>query len=319
VLIVNGGALRQSGFFLERALATSAEEPDGFVATVMAGRALSVVDVEQIRAHAAVVLLSTRGLPRQAREAIGAFTRGGGGLLLVAAPDLEASVVSAMFNWTPPLVAVEQSDGPLFLAATDLRHPILRPFGALSANLGRVRFDRTWRVPPDGWNVIARYSNGSPALLERAEGQGRVVLFASDVDRRWNDFPLHPAFVPFAIESVRHAAGDRQSPREFTVGEAPAFAASRPGLYPGGQKPETAAQRQAGGQVVVVNIDSRESALERLTEEEFTQMVRTGGPVAAPVSSLQARQTEAAQSLWRYGLILMLVALAAESLVGRAQ
>ena len=39
------------------------------------------------------------------------------------------------------------------------------------------------------------------------DGQGRVVLFASDLDRRWNDFPLHPSFVPFAMETLRHVAG----------------------------------------------------------------------------------------------------------------
>ena len=96
--------------------------------------------------------------------------------------------------------AIEQS-GPLTLAATDLRHPIFRPFGALAANLGQVRSDRAWRVSPEGWSIVARFSNGSPALLERALGAGRVVLFASDLDRQWNDFPLHPAFVPFALEA----------------------------------------------------------------------------------------------------------------------
>ena len=118
---------------------------------------------------------------------------------------------------------VEQA-GPLTLAATDLRHPIFRPFGALAANLGQARFDRAWRVAPEGWSVVARFSNGTPALLERTAGRGRVVLFASDVDRRWNDFPLHPAFVPFALETLRYVAGDRRRTQDFTVAQAPAGA-----------------------------------------------------------------------------------------------
>ena len=83
-----------------------------------------------------MVLLSTRGLTREARQAIADFTRRGGGLVLIAAPDLEASVVSTMFNWDPPLTVAEHQ-GPLSLAVTDIRHPILRPFGALTANLGQ--------------------------------------------------------------------------------------------------------------------------------------------------------------------------------------
>jgi aerotolerance regulator-like protein/VWA domain-containing protein len=306
VLIVTGGGLRQSGFYLERALETSVEEMDGLSASVSAGASLASLTLDQLNAHSAVALLSTRGLPRPARDAIAAFTRGGGGLLLAAAPDLEPSVVSTMFDWNPPLT-VGEHDGPLSLAVTDLRHPIFQPFGTLSANLGRVRFERGWRIRPDGWEVVARFSDGMPALLERREGNGRVVLFASDMDRRWNDFPLHPAFVPFTIESIRYAAGARQVPREFTAGAAPPEAAGRPGLYPLGP-----AKR-----IVAVNVDARESGLEQMSEDEFRGMVRTetAGPTAA--SALQARQTEAAQNFWRYGLILMLIALAAESVVGK--
>lgn len=303
VAIVTGGAQRQSGFYLERALATSSEESDGLAARTVSG---STVTSDSLSSQSAVVLLSTRGLTREARQAIADFTRRGGGLVLIAAPDLEASVVSTMFNWDPPLTVAEHQ-GPLSLAVTDIRHPILRPFGALTANLGHVQFSRSWRIRPDGWDVVTTFSDGTPALLERHEGNGRVVIFASDVDRRWNDFPLHPAFVPFTIESIRYAAGERRNPREFTVGRAPAETAGRPGLHTVGDDKR----------LVAVNVDARESGLERLSEDEFRQKVRTEAAGASPASALQARQTEGAQNFWRYGLVLMLVALVAESVVGR--
>ena len=303
VSIVTGGSQRQSGFYLERALGTSAEEADGLVARTTPG---SAVTLESLSSQAAVVLLSTRGLTRQARQGIVDFTRRGGGLVLVAAPDLELSVVSTMFNWEPALTATEQQ-GPLTLAVTDIRHPILRPFGALSANLGHVQFARSWRIRPDGWDVVASFSDGTPALLERHEGSGRVLVFASDVDRRWNDFPLHPAFVPFTIESIRYAAGEHRNPREFTVGRAPTETAGQPGLHALG----------AEKRLVAVNVDARESGLERLSEDQFRQKVRTESTGVSPASALQARQAEGAQNFWRYGLILMLVALVAESVVGR--
>ena len=53
------------------------------------------------------------------------------------------------------------------------------------------------------------------------KARGRVVLFASDLSRRWNDFPLNPAFVPFAIETVRHTAGASDRRRDYVVAEAP--------------------------------------------------------------------------------------------------
>ena len=106
----------------------------------------------------------------RARERLMSSVKSGGGLFIAAAPELEPAVLAEMTGWQPPLTAVEQV-GPLTLAATDLRHPIFRPFGALAANLGQVRFDRVWRLSPDGWSVVARFSNGTPALLERALGQ----------------------------------------------------------------------------------------------------------------------------------------------------
>ena len=204
------------------------------------------------------------------------------------------------------MTASEQA-GPLTLAATDLRHPIFRPFGALAANLGQARFDRAWRVAPEGWAVIARFSNGTPALLERTAGQGRVVLFASDIDRRWNDFPLQPAFVPFALETLRYAAGDRHQTQDFTVAQAPAGAHRTPGVY-----------RSADNRAYAVNVDTRESTLDPMPAADFAQMVQPSTEMYAQAAERQARQTESRQSYWQYGLVLMIATLIAESVVGRA-
>jgi hypothetical protein len=231
-------------------------------------------------------------------------------LLLAAGPDLDISIVSALADWQPSWSArLDGSDSaPVTLAATDLRHPIFRPFGALAANLGQVRIDRAWRTSPDGWSIIARFSNGSPALLERTLGEGRVVLFASDIDRRWNDFPLHPSFVPFALETARYVAGaDRHRVREYTVAQAPSGVSQTPGTH-----------RTGDGRLVAVNVDPREGELERMTREAFAEMVQRSSQTAAAAMDQQARQTESRQSYWQYGLLIMLAALVAESFVGRA-
>ena len=311
-LIVGGGGAGAEGvsvasgkagaLYLSRALATSSGED----VDVVPGSRVAALSAEQVSNHQGVALLSTRGLERAGRERLMTYVHGGGGLFIAAAPDVEIPVLGEMTGWQPPLHAVEQT-GPLTLAATDLRHPIFRPFGALAANLGQVRFDRAWRVTPDGWTVVARFSNGTPALLERALGQGRVVLLASDVDRRWNDFPLHPAFVPFALESLRYVAGDRHEAREYTVAQAPAEAGRTPGVY-----------RTADKRPFAVNVDSRESALDRMDQDDFAGMVKRAPADTAPAEEKQAQQTESRQSYWQYGLVLMIATLVAESVVGRA-
>src|SRR5262249_58648890 len=110
-------------------------------------------------------------------------------------------VLAGMWDGPAAPRPIDRRDKPLALSATDLRHPIFRPFGGLAANLGQVQFERLWHVDPDGWNVAGRFTDGTPALLERSDGSGRLALFASDLDRRWDDFPLPPPLVAFALES----------------------------------------------------------------------------------------------------------------------
>jgi hypothetical protein len=307
-LIVTGGtsdpqaAAKPAALFLSRALGTASEAD---VDVISAG-GLASISTAALATRPGIVLLSTRSLERPARERLVEYARAGGGLFIAASQDVEPVVLSEMTGWEPRLTAAEQT-GPLTLAATDLRHPIFRPFGALAANLGQVRFDRAWRIAPDGWTVIARFSNGTPALLERTLGEGRVVLFASDVDRRWNDFPLHPAFVPFALETLRYVAGDRQATRDFTVAQAPSEARRTPGVY-----------RSAANRPYAVNVDARESAPDRMAATEFARMVQPSTEMYVQAAERQARQTESRQSYWQYGLVLMIATLIAESVVGRA-
>jgi len=307
-LIVTSGADRASGFYLARAIEAAAgpDGRDGFEARIVSGAEAGGMPADALSRYRAVVVLSTRGLDRRAKAPLSAFVRGGGGLLIAASPDVDPSVLSMMFDWQPPLPAAERAMASAALSATDLRHPIFEPFGALGANLGHVRFDRSWRLESDAWDVVARFTDGAPALLERTEGRGRVVLFASDLDRRWNDFPLHPSFVPFAVETLHHVSGARDESREYVVGKVPDGLRSAPGVYP------------FLNRTVAVNVDARESATARVSEDEFRAMVdavaqSSEGPVDA-----RAQQAEARQNYWQYALGLMLAVLVLESVLGKA-
>jgi hypothetical protein len=296
----------QPGFYLVRALEAAAADGLGLEPRLVSGVAVAAMRSNELSRAAVIVLTTTRGLDRRFRETLRGFLHSGGGLLIVAGPDIDASLLAGILDWreAPPHVAPQES--ALALSITDSRHPIFRPFGGLAANLGQVRFDRVWRVSAAGWNVAAAFTDGTPALLERPEGGGRVVVFASDLGRRWNDFPLHPAFVPFAIESVRYAAGRPESASEYFVGWEPAGAEPRPGIY----------HIPPDGHAAVVNVDPREGSTARVTRQEFAAMLQ---PVQVPASSLhiRAQQAEARQNYWRYGLLLMLAALVCESFVGR--
>lgn len=309
VLILTSSGAPDSAFYLGRALAAADPEAAGgaFDTRPVSGAAFGAMAPEDLARYSALVVLSTRGLDRRGRDSMRALADRGGGVLVAGGPDVESSVLSTVFDWKPALATGEQGEAGVTLAATDLRHPIFRPFGALAANLGQVRFDRAWRIRPDGWDVAARFTDGAPALLERPSGAGRIVLFASDVDRRWNDFPLHAAFVPFVVEAVRYAAGSQDAAADYVVARVPRGTPAEPGIrgVPPRDRP------------VAVNVDPRESSVARLTPEAFQSMLDKV-PAPAPAGEARALQTETLQGYWRYGLMLMIAALVAESVVGRA-
>ena len=310
VLVVTSAGSPRSGFYLSRAVAAGSGEEDGPAVgvRVLSGAQASALPPDEIARQAAVVLLATRGLDRRARQSITALVRGGAGMLVAAGQDVEQDVLSTMFGWQPALSGMDRDPQGATLAPTDLRHPIFRPFGPLAVNLGQVRFSRTWDVRADGWEVVARFTDGTPALLERREGSGRIVLFASDVDRRWNDFPVHASFVPFVSESIRYVATAFERAGAYTIGHTPAGVPPTPGVH---VLPDT-------GRVVVVNVDTRESGTSRLTRQEFEGMVDRVSLASEARAEVRARQVESRQSWWRLGLMVMLGVLVVESVIGRA-
>ena len=309
-LVVTSGAA-DSGFYVVRALGATVDRSDRRMDAHVVPSALLARGQDEHKVefgkYAAVVLLSTRGLERRAWESMAAFVRSGGGLVIAGSPEVDPVVLSSMFNWQPALDGTPAEASEIALSPIDVRHPIFRPFGTLSANLGQVHFDRTWRVETEGWDVVARFTDGSPALIERREGTGRVVVFASDLDRRGNDFPLHPTFVPFTLETVRYVSAARDRGREYLVGSSPEGAGARPGVY----------RAAADGRTVAVNVDPRESVTSAQSLDEFVANVERLPAPSGPGSDMRAQQVEARQGYWQYGLLLMLAALIAESFVGR--
>jgi len=186
-----------------------------------------------------------------------------------------------------------------------VRHPIFKPFAPVVPNLGQVSFDRVWQLDAaGGWQAVARYTDGAPALLEARTGRGRVVLFTSDLDKQWNDFPLHPIYVPFVQELVRYLGARQPAAADMLVADAPPASGGKPGLV------------QAGGRTLAVNVDPRESTIDRVGPLEFTRSIsRTSADTRAAVSRAGVL-TEARQQYWHYGLILMLCVLIAEAFVG---
>jgi hypothetical protein len=309
VLLVAGQLETTSaGAYVQRAL----EVPDGQGAFDLERvRGSELAAALQKRIPAVIVLLSTRGVDPAAESLVERHLRHGGGLLVAAGEEVGGDELRAVLgDRTAAALEIRRPSEALALSPTDMRHPILRLLEPMAGDLGRVRFTEVAAIDEEGWSPIARFDDGTAAIVERRLEKGRLIFVASDLDRVWNDFPLHPTFAPFLHEAVRYLAGDWEWPRAYLVADAPAGATAVPGVSFIGVPPRP----------IVVNVDPRESDPARLTPDEFEADIRrsSGGATAHAEATLD-RQAESAQGYWRYGLMLVLITLAAEGLVGRGE
>lgn len=67
--------------------------------------------------------------------------------------------------------------------------------------------------------IVLRYKDGSPAVMERTWGLGRVVLFSSTADTAWNDLPVRPAFVPLLHRALGAVVQRQDEGLNISVGE----------------------------------------------------------------------------------------------------
>ena len=234
------------------------------------------------------------------------------------------------------------------LAAIELTHPVFDVFrGTNAGDLAAPRFYRYRPLevrarPADGaTTILARFDDGAVALAERRVGRGRVLVWASTLDREWSDLPVSPLFVPltqrllryassFNVAPPAHRVGDVVDPRALTGqdgavawlapdgvrGELPAggtLMLEQQGLYTLRPRSGPAAEPAR----VAVNVDVAESDPAAWTPAEFTSMVAPSGPktARAAAGSLTLQERERRQSLWWWVLLGVGVLLAVESVL----
>jgi hypothetical protein len=311
LLVTGAGEPGRDAFYVQQALA--AGEP--YQVTGVSGARLSSADM-QLSPHAAVFLLSTRGLERRGRDALAAYVHAGGGLLIAAGPDIDAEVVADVLGPGAPLRVVPPVDTrPQLrtLAPADARHPIFQPFGSSSTTLGLVKFQSVAVIGGSGCQTLARFTTGEPALLDCSAGDGRAMVVASDLNNRWNDFPLHATFVPFLHEAVRYLASGRPHANDYLVGDAPAGVPRKPGIATLPDRPGAGAPGRT--RRVAVNVDPREGDPARISSDEFQSAVTRLKDVGVSEARIEATQQEDRQHLWQFVLMAMLGMLALEAVV----
>ena len=311
ILVADPSALG-GGLYVERAL-EAADAGRAFEVTVLDGRSLSSWTPEQTSREHALILLGTRSLERRGRELVSGYLTRGGSVLLALGPDIDPATLGELLTMPSAVApqALELGTSGATLVVADTRHPVFRPFATPAAALADVRFERAWPVGDEGRRVLARFSGGPAALLEQPRSTGRLLIFSSDLDNKWNRFPLSPAFVPFVVESARYLTEVRTQPQTWVLPATPAGVEARPGVH------RLQGAGDAPDRRVAVNVNMEESNPAPISPDEFLAAVPRIPRTTQPDEAAEARKAEDNQRLWQWGLVVMFLALAGEGLVGR--
>jgi hypothetical protein len=195
-----------------------------------------------------------------------------------------------------------------------------------------------------GSQVLARFDAGTPAVVERIVGRGRVMLWGSTLDVSWSDLPTKPVFLPFIHQAVRHLAGYTEPEPWLTVGQvlnasavtARGPAAQRVVLTPSGRRLplddegtdvlelteqgfyEIRGDANQADAIVAANVDPAEADLTPMDPREITAAAvgaedgSASGPTGVP---LTPEAKEKNQRLWWYLLVAGILLLGADTLL----
>ncbi|MXZ72666.1 MAG: VWA domain-containing protein [Acidobacteria bacterium] len=351
LLVGNGLAADDSHLFLSRALGIGSEPAfDVRTVTIDALAASDFADRE------VAILNDTRPPAGAAGAALATFVEEGGGLFVVSgersawsgAPDLLPGALG------PPADRAGRGGA---LGFVDYSHPVFEVFSApRSGDVTTTRFFRYRPIEPaDDATVLARFDDGSPALVERRIGSGAVLLWASTIDTFWNDFAKKPVYLPWVHRVVEHLAN--YSPptpwfssgqvlnlaeQDVSLGDGGVGGADYVVMSPSGQRMPVDVGGRAGyidlaeqglyevhdatapdafPLSLAVNVDLAESDLTVVDPEELASMVtgRAGGAradgAAAPERVIPAEDLERQQSIWWYLLVAAALLFLSETLV----
>lgn len=338
VLLVNGEAsdnwFDDEGHWFGLAVggpATSPFELQSIESAELTAAALRQSDV--------AVLLNVGDLNNSQAQAITDYVSDGGSLLLAPGDRVESELFNRQFADVTPAQLQNQGqlgqEDYLVIADYDRRHPIMRPLeGDWTA-----RFEGHWSLlPAADADVLMQFDNTEPALVEKAFGEGRAMLFASSLDLEWNNLALQGLFLPFVHETLRHLVQTEVRQRAYQVGdniqllaaEETAVIAATDSRGDSLALNNNALMAVASPGIYTATIDAVESryAVNVLPEEaDFTRVAAATiydaviNPDTSPIQSREVRtaqmieELERPQRMWWYILALVMLLLLAEAVI----
>jgi hypothetical protein len=157
-----------------------------------------------------LVLPGLKSLSAEASTRIQEFVRSGGGLIIFLGPGTSAITLSKLGEILPAQIGKietsREADKGWRVTQFDKASAIFAAFREPnSGNLSIPEFtERFTLTPAADSSIVAQFQDGTPFVVARQAGDGRVVLVNSSADTSWTDWQKRKSFVPWLHATARY-------------------------------------------------------------------------------------------------------------------
>ena len=151
-----------------------------------------------------LVLADLPELTDQVKQTIQSFLRLGKTIIIFVANQIDTKNYNSFLEWMPATFLKPTTwDPPTTISDYNLKHPIFEVFQDTTF-FTTPKFYRGFQLEPTkNANVLAKFQNQIPFLIERKIGRGNMLLFnVSVTDPSSSDLLVSPKFLPLLQQSV---------------------------------------------------------------------------------------------------------------------
>ncbi len=312
-----------------------------------------------------IVLANVPDVPEEKVEALSEFVRRGGGLIVFVGDNVNADALNKRLarNGTallPAELGMVNSDTSINAAGLPLDpalpdEALVAPLASLPVDLlTECRFVKWMKVHPlpQSRVLLKLAASGDPILVESQCGRGKVLLFTSTADRKWNNMAINPLF-PVLLQQATTFLTRVPAERALAVNEplvlplpADMAGATAKVIDPAGQTHNVVASLHDGevsaqwedtglpgfykvltgadpqGVALAINVDPAESDIHTLPTADLTAaLVGTQAKVMGGSQSVLSavQESRVGRELWYFLAIGALIAMLVEGLLARWQ
>jgi len=260
-------------------------------------------------------------------------------ILLANSPELaaQAATLAGETDWR---ASNASRRNPLLFGEINFGHPLFASFAdPRFSDFTRIRFTRptSLTLPADTrTQVIARFDNGEPAVLETAVERGRLIVWATGWGPRETPWVLSTKFVPWLQAVAERAAGGTIPVSVTELGDLSRLNLPAESIFTALRDPDTTIDQltqpgiyqvtvpETRPRLIALNVPASETNSEPLAWDTFEALgVPLGDPLAVaesvdiPTGDLpeSALVSESRQRAWRWFVLLAIALLLVEGLV----